>query len=99
MADSGEIPPRRKGIGCSVKSFSFDGSRAIVDARGDMDFEAGPLCSAGHRQAIQQEGPILVDDIEQSSRWFGVRGCHSLKFPEIGLIARSGLRRNAIKQN
>ena len=46
------------------ESFSFDGARAVVDARGDMNFESGLARGASHRQAIQQEGPILVDDIE-----------------------------------
>ena len=64
------------------ESLSFDGRRALVDARGDMNIEAAPLCGSSHWQAIEQEGPILVDDIEQSSRGCGVRGCHPLKFPK-----------------
>jgi hypothetical protein len=41
------------------------------------------LRGPGHRQAIQQEGPILVDDIEQPSGWLGVGGGHSLKLREL----------------
>src|ERR1700733_11250907 len=60
------------------ESLSFDRTRAVVDARSDVNFKAGLLCGAGHRQAIQQEGPILVDDIEQSSGWLGVSSRHSI---------------------
>ena len=90
MADSGEIlAAPQAGIGCSVKPSASIARAAVVASRiGDTNFESDLLGSARHRQAIQQEGPVLVDDIEQSSRWLGVRGCHSLKFPKNSLIAR-----------
>ena len=64
------------------EAFGFDRARAVIDARGDMNLIARPLCGAGHRQAVEEEGPILVDDIEQSSRGLDVSGVHSLEFPE-----------------
>jgi hypothetical protein len=65
-----------------------------------MNFEAGFSCSPSHRQAIQQEGPILVDDVKQSSSRLGRIGGHSLTFPEtrpdsaISLPTRLGLIKN-----
>jgi hypothetical protein len=62
------------------EALGFDRARAAVDARGDMNLESCLARGASHRQAIKQEGPILVGDVEQSSGWPGFRWYIHSKF-------------------
>ncbi len=50
------------------EAFLRDGLCALVDVGRDMNLEAGRARRARHRQAVEQKGEILVDDVEHPPR-------------------------------
>ena len=45
------------------ETFGFNRGPSLINASRDMNFIACLACSTGHRQSIEQECEILVDDV------------------------------------